>query len=98
MVGAERWAKHPADVRLIIERVARETQQFSYLAAAEMDEELVEEFQRSGMQINETDRESFLEASRRVYEQFGRDVPGGKEWIDTALALEAEIPKGTLVP
>lgn len=87
-VGAEEWASHPAGVREAIERIARETQAYSYALAAKMDEELIADLQRSGMQINEIDRDTFLSLSEEVYEAFGAAVPGGQAWIDKARALE----------
>jgi tripartite ATP-independent transporter DctP family solute receptor len=86
-VGSEKWASHPADVRKTIERIARETQGYVYETAERMDRDLLEELKASGMQVNEADRESFVQASKAIFERFGRAVPGGTQWIAEALAL-----------
>jgi tripartite ATP-independent transporter DctP family solute receptor len=87
-VGAEKWASHPAGVRETIERIARETQAYSDATAARMDQEVLAELARVGMQINRVERDRFLAASRRFYEQFADAVPGGRAWIETARTLE----------
>jgi TRAP-type transport system periplasmic protein len=91
-VGAEKWAKHPPHIRETIERIAREMQEFSYAEAERMDRMLAEELERGGMQVNQVNRESFIAASRPVYDQFGRQVPGGQSWVEMALALEDAPP------
>ncbi len=37
--------------------------------------------------MNEVDKDAFIEASKPIYDEFGKEVPGGKELIDKALAL-----------
>ncbi len=87
VVGVERWAELPQDVREILAEVARSTQQFVITAAAELDARLLDELRETGIQINRPDQTSFREASRAVYDEFGATVPGASEWIATALAL-----------
>jgi TRAP-type transport system periplasmic protein len=85
--GSARWATRPPDVRAAIERIAHEVQAFAYAEAERMDRDLRNTFERAGMQVNEVDRERFIEASRPVYDRFGEAVPGGRSWIEMALAL-----------
>ncbi len=86
-VGTDRWAMLPEDVRDILREIAQETQAFVYATAARMDRELRDELRDSGVAINEPDLESFVTASRAVYDEFGATVPGGKGLIDHVLAL-----------
>ena len=86
-VGTDKWATLPEDVRDILHEIAQETQAFVYATAARMDRELRDELRDSGVAINEPDLESFMIASRAVYDEFAATVPGGKELIDHALAL-----------
>jgi tripartite ATP-independent transporter DctP family solute receptor len=86
-VGTNKWAMLPEDVRDILREIAQETQAFVYTTAARMDRELRDELRDSGVAINEPDLESFVTASRAVYDEFGATVPGGKELIDHVLAL-----------
>ena len=86
-VGAERWARLPADVRQVLEETALEVQDFALQTAEELDTRLLRELRDAGMQINEADRESFVTASQAIYNEFGAAVPGGRELIDRVLAL-----------
>ena len=39
------------------------------------------------MQVNTADKDAFIKASTKIYEEFSAQVPGGKELVDKALAL-----------
>ena len=39
------------------------------------------------MQVNDADKDAFIKASKPIYEEFSKEVPGGKELIDKSLAL-----------
>jgi TRAP-type transport system periplasmic protein len=87
VVGARKWAMLPADVRKIIEDTAREVQSFVYDAAAREDKALLSKLEAAGMIVNEVDKAAFVAASRNIYEEFSKEVPGSKVLIDAALAL-----------
>jgi tripartite ATP-independent transporter DctP family solute receptor len=89
-VGADRWERLPEDIRADLTRIAREAQEFSYAEADRMDRTLLEEL-APDVEINEVNRESFIQASGPVYEQFAREIPEGREWIDRTFALEDEM-------
>ncbi|MDH5512465.1 MAG: TRAP transporter substrate-binding protein, partial [Gammaproteobacteria bacterium] len=74
-------------VRKILEETARETQGFVYKSAEEFDNDLVGKMKAAGMKVNEVDKAAFVKASKGVYDEFGAQVPGGKELIDQSLAL-----------
>ncbi|MCZ6870566.1 MAG: TRAP transporter substrate-binding protein, partial [Gammaproteobacteria bacterium] len=59
VVGVERWAELPQDVREILAEVARSTQQFVITAAAALDARLLDELRETGIQINRPDQTSF---------------------------------------
>lgn len=86
-VGTAHWATLPPDVRKILEDTAKETQAYVYEVAAKDDEELLGKLRAAGMQVNEVDKNAFIVASKPIYEEFGREVPGAKELIDRATAL-----------
>lgn len=92
VVGLDRWESQPPEVRETIERIARETQAYALAEAERMDSEFLRLFEEAGMEINEVDREAFVRASAPVYDEFGAAVPGGRMWIDMALALAEEEP------
>ena len=62
-------------------------QPFVYATAEKWDTELLEKLRGTGIQINQANREAFVGASRPIYEEFSRDVPGAKALIDKSLAL-----------
>jgi tripartite ATP-independent transporter DctP family solute receptor len=86
-VGVTRWNSLPADVRKVLEDTAKETQGFVYEVAAKDDTGLLEKLKQAGMQVNEVDKDAFIAASKPIYEEFGREVPGAKALIDRATAL-----------
>ncbi len=86
-VGARKWATLPADVRKILEDTAKETQAFVYERAAKDDEELLGKIKAAGVQVNTPNKDAFIAASKPVYEEFAKEVPGSKEVIDRAIAL-----------
>ena len=87
VVGARRYGTLPADVRKVLEDTARETQAFVYATAAKEETELLAKLKQAGMQVNEVDKDAFIAASKGIYEDFGKEVPGAKALIDKAVAL-----------
>jgi len=86
-VGTTHWNGLAADVRKILEETAKETQAYVYQTAAKDDEDLLGKLKQAGMQVNEVDKEAFVAASKPIYEEFAKEVPGAKELIDRAVAL-----------
>ena len=86
-VGAKKWATLPPDVQKILEDTARETQAFVYETAEKDDSELLEKLKAAGMQVNTANKDAFIAASKPVYDQFAKEVPGSQEIIDRAIAL-----------
>ncbi|MBI4192805.1 MAG: TRAP transporter substrate-binding protein [Betaproteobacteria bacterium] len=86
-VGSKKWASLPADVRKILEDTARQMQSFVYATAEKDENELLGKIKAAGVQVNEADKAAFVQASKAVYEEFGKEVAGSKELIDKALAL-----------
>jgi tripartite ATP-independent transporter DctP family solute receptor len=87
--GKARWERLPAEVRAELERTAKDTQKYVYAAAARLDRELLDKLKAGGMQVNEVDKDAFIRASGAIYAEFGREVPGGKDAVDKAVALGA---------
>ena len=87
VVNIKKWATLPPDVRKILEDTAKETQAFVYEKAARDDEELLAKMKAAGIQVNNADKDAFIAASKGIYEEFAREVPGAKEVIDRAIAL-----------
>jgi tripartite ATP-independent transporter DctP family solute receptor len=86
-VGAKKWATLPADVRKILEDTAKETQAFVYELAEKGDTELLGKITAAGVKSNVPNKDAFVAASKPVYEEFAKEVPGSKAVIDRAIAL-----------
>jgi TRAP-type transport system periplasmic protein len=87
VVNAKKWETLPADVRKVLETTAKETQAFVYARGAKDDEDLLTKMKAAGIQVNEADKDAFIAASKPVYEEFAKEVPGSKEVIDRAIEL-----------
>jgi TRAP-type transport system periplasmic protein len=83
------FARLPEDVQEILIEAAKDTQDYVYEQAARMDEELVAVIQEAGTQVNEVDKDAFVEASKDVYDLFAQEVQGAQELIDKAISLGA---------
>lgn len=86
-VGTKKWATLPADMRKVLEDTARETQAYVYEMGEKADKELLEKMKASGIKINTPDKDAFIAASKGIYAEFSKEVPGAKEIIDKAVAL-----------
>jgi TRAP-type C4-dicarboxylate transport system substrate-binding protein len=87
LVGKTKYEQLPADVRKVLEDTAKETQAFVYQTAAQQEGELLGKLKAAGMQVNEVDKNAFIQASKPIYEEFAREVPTAKPLIDKAVAL-----------
>jgi TRAP-type transport system periplasmic protein len=87
-VGVKKWNGLPADVRKVLESTAREVQPWIYEKAAKDDGLLLQKIKAAGTtEVNEANKDAFIAASKPVYEEFEKEVPGAKEIIDRAIAL-----------
>jgi TRAP-type transport system periplasmic protein len=86
-VGKEKWESLPADIRKVLEDTARETQGFVYETAAALDIDLLKKMKEGGIQVNDADKAAFVAASKPIYDEFAKTVPGGGEMVETALRL-----------
>src|SRR5690606_13460963 len=81
------WDRFPADVRKALEEAAAETEADVLKLAEKLDNELVEKMKTSGIAVNEADKTSFVNASKAIYDEFSKQVPGGQALIDKSLSL-----------
>ena len=86
-VGLKRWESLPEDVRQPIVEAALETQDWVLESAERIDRELLTTLEADGIQVNLADRQAFVDASQTIYQEFGDEVDGGREWIEQALRL-----------
>jgi TRAP-type transport system periplasmic protein len=85
--GKQKFESLPPEVQQVLEDTAKETQDFVYETAAMLDEDLQGKLQEGGIQVNEADKDAFIDASEPIYGEFSSEVDGGKELIDKALSL-----------
>jgi tripartite ATP-independent transporter DctP family solute receptor len=88
IVSDEHFAKLPPDVQQAIERTAKEMQSWIYATAIRMESELIDRLGER-MQSNQVDVKAFVEASRPLYGEFVRTVPGGAKLVNLVNELAA---------
>lgn len=81
------WSKLPADVQKILADTAKEVEPQVLALAEKLDKDLVDKMKTSGIQVNEADKKSFVDASKGIYTEFSGQVKGGQALIDKALSL-----------
>jgi tripartite ATP-independent transporter DctP family solute receptor len=81
VVSDEHFAKLPPDVQRAIERTAQGMQGWIYATAIRIENELIDRLGER-MQSNQVDVRAFTEASRPLYGEFIRTVPGGAKLIN----------------
>jgi tripartite ATP-independent transporter DctP family solute receptor len=80
VVGERWWQTLPAEVRSALERIAVETQEVAWREGERLDKELISKLSAT-LKVNEADKAAFIEASRPVYDEFAKEVPGGDALI-----------------
>lgn len=86
-VVAERfWKTLPADVQQVLTKAAVEVGDFARQEGVRMDKEILEKMQKA-LKVNEVDKDAFVKASQAVYDEFTKEVKGGKELVDRVMAL-----------
>ena len=88
IVAGAAFKRLPADVQKIVSDTAKEMQPVALKIAADLDAELLGKIKKTPtIAVNEADKDAFIKASKPVYDEFAKEVPGGKDLIDQALAL-----------
>jgi len=86
VTAASRWNALPEAIRAVLREEARATQAFVHQTAARLDSELLDQIRATGVEVNEPDRDAFLQASSAMYEEYAQAVAGGTDLIDRASA------------
>lgn len=88
LVAGARWKGLKPDVQKILADTAKEMQPVALKMGADLDKDLLTKIEKSGkIKVNEVDKDAFIKASAPIYEEFGKEVKGGKELIEQALSL-----------
>lgn len=86
VIGEDTWKKLPADVQSALAKIAREMGDFARSEGERLDKELMNKI-APPMQANEVDKDAFIKASRSIYEEFGKEVPGGADLVKLVQSL-----------
>jgi len=86
LVSEDFWKKLPKDVQATIAKIAWATGDFARSEGERLDKELLQKMVPP-MIVNEPDKNAFIKASGAVYEEFGKQVPGGAELVKLIQSL-----------
>ena len=86
-VGITAFEKLDPEIREALAETAQEVALWAREQGEAADGELLEKLKAGGMEVNEADRQAFVDASKPLYEKFGAEVENGQALIDQALSL-----------
>jgi TRAP-type transport system periplasmic protein len=86
VVGEESWTKLPKDVQNTLSKIAWEMGDFARAEGERLDKELMGKL-APPMKANEVDKDAFIKGSTTIYEEFGKEVPGGTDLIKVIQSL-----------
>ncbi len=87
LTSANQWNGWPDEVKAMLTDCANSTQDFTYEKAAQLETELLQVIVDAGVEVNDADKDAFIEASKPIYDAFGAEVEGGAEMIEAVLGL-----------
>jgi tripartite ATP-independent transporter DctP family solute receptor len=87
LVAGRSFSQLDPKVQKILKETAVEMQPVALEFGAQFDKDLLAKLKQAGMKVNEADKDAFIKASKPIYDEFAKEVKGGKELIDEAMAL-----------
>jgi TRAP-type transport system periplasmic protein len=88
LIAGASWNRLPVDVQKVLAETAREVEPVALKMAADLDKDLLDKIEKfPGIAVNEADKDAFIKASQAIYDDFAKEVSGGKELVDQALGL-----------
>jgi tripartite ATP-independent transporter DctP family solute receptor len=88
VVAGASWKRLPPDVQKTLDQTAKEMQPVVYKMAADLDAKLLAQIRKNpNIKVNEADKDAFIKASKPIYDDFAKEVPGGHDLIEKALSL-----------
>ena len=88
LLAGKSWTRLPENVRDILSKTAIEMQPVALELGEQMDKDLLVKLKEKGMEINDIDKQAFVDASVPVYTQFKESAPEGKAMLDRVAALK----------
>ena len=86
LVDKNKFESLPDDVQAALREAALETQEYVYETAARLEEELLKEIAKE-VEVNEADKQAFIDASKPIYDEFAQTVDGGDELVKRVMSL-----------
>jgi tripartite ATP-independent transporter DctP family solute receptor len=86
VIGEDSWKKVPADIQSTLSKIAWEMGDFARSEGQRLDKELMDKIVPP-MKANEVDKDSFIKASKAIYDEFGKQVSGGTELVKLVQSL-----------
>jgi TRAP-type transport system periplasmic protein len=86
VVSEEFWSKLPKDVQTTLSKIAWEMGDFARSEGERLDKELMAKL-APPLKANEVDKDAFIKASAAIYEDFGKEVPGGSDLVKLIQSL-----------
>ena len=81
LASKSQFEQLPEEVRTALTEAARETQDYVYETAAQMETDLLAEIEAAGVEVNEADKQAFIDASEPIYDEFASQVEGGGDLV-----------------
>jgi TRAP-type transport system periplasmic protein len=81
------WESWDDAVKAAVSECGKVASDFAYDRSAELDESLVQVVRDAGVEINEADKQAFIDASGAIYKDFGSQVDGGEKLISDIQSL-----------
>ncbi|WP_139792953.1 TRAP transporter substrate-binding protein [Pseudophaeobacter leonis] len=78
LMSKKKFDKLDVDMQAGLTECAHQTQDFTYVKAAELEASLLKGIEDAGGAVNTTDKNAFIEASKPIYKQFADEVEGGR--------------------
>ena len=91
-VGVAAFGKLDPKIQGILAATAQEVASWARDQGASEDDELLKKLQDGGMKVNRANRQSFVDASKPLYEKFAGEVEGGQKMIDDVMAMADRQP------
>ena len=86
-VAISTFEKLDPEVQTVLAETAQEVAMWAREQGAKEEGELLEKLKAGGMEVNQADRDAFVEASKPLYETFAAEAPNGQAMIDEAMSL-----------
>ena len=87
--SSRNWNKWDDDLKTAISDCALQASNYAYEQGAKVDEEFVAKFEEAGVEVNEANKQAFIDASAAIYEEFGEEVDGGADLIKKIQSLDS---------